>query len=239
MTVTFTSDARTPAELRDSLARAIRGMADRETARRTTTLSSMRDINNSAARTSAMVDIADFIQGIALEPAAPTGAATVPRYKLAGAMNGTTLRMIRADLSEGDEIVAVNGGAGCVASFELPHVGMVEARTPSPIGRLAEALCALANAAATTPAPTPWVVVLTDAFTSEHRSYGPFATKPEASAAMWRIVNFQVPLCERDVADVIEWGDRNAGCYLGDGKGGEWLEWFVTDVTPEADAAKG
>lgn len=70
---------------------------------------------------------------------------TTPKYKLAGAMNSRTLRMIRAGLSEMDEIVAINGGKGCVATFELPDVGMVEGANPSPEYLEAIAICDAAN----------------------------------------------------------------------------------------------
>lgn len=46
-------------------------------------------------------------------------------WKLCGSMNGTVMRIIPVALE--DDVVAINGGKGCIAEIKLPRVGMVEA----------------------------------------------------------------------------------------------------------------
>ena len=70
------------------------------------------------------------------------------KLEFVGAFNSSTVRLIVGGLTDEDHAlgVAVNGGAGCVATVELPWAGHREIGTPSNIGATAQKIVSAYNA---------------------------------------------------------------------------------------------
>ncbi len=99
----------------------------------------------------------------------------IDAYELAQSPDGR-LRMIRIGIGPQAKAAAAKGGAGCVATFESPDLGVINAKWPKPQMIEARAICEGANLMARSPEIVAAIRAVVEAFNVPRNRFGRLET---------------------------------------------------------------